>query len=157
MKYKYSVKTSVLSVVQIFLVIGLLLSPVSHATSFGPYRADLVRVIDGDTVELTVHVWPQMDITTSLRLQGIDTPESGWRAKSACERELGQQALQFTTQWLQGKAITVDGIEPGKFARRVLGRIESGAQSLADALLKAGLARPYHGGKRGGWCDEAGQ
>src|SRR5262249_6058564 len=37
--------------------------------------ADVLRVIDGDTFEAQVHVWPGMEITTKVRLRDIDAPE----------------------------------------------------------------------------------
>jgi len=56
----------------------------ARAEEYGPYRADVVRVIDGDTVVLDAHIWPGMTQRTHLRLSGIDTPlphsqPRGWR------------------------------------------------------------------------------
>ncbi len=39
------------------------------------YPADVIRVIDGDTFEARVRVWPGMDVTTKVRLRGIDAAE----------------------------------------------------------------------------------
>src|SRR5262249_46070067 len=65
---------------------GLLASPPGRAPSRGSdgsanmaltsvYAADLLRVIDGDTFEARIHVWPGLDVTTRVRLRGIDAPE----------------------------------------------------------------------------------
>ena len=43
----------------------------------GAHAAEVLRVIDGDTFEARVHVWPGIDITTRVRLRGIDAPELG--------------------------------------------------------------------------------
>jgi endonuclease YncB( thermonuclease family) len=41
----------------------------------------------------------------------------------------------------------------GKYARRVVARVETPAgEDLGRALLDAGLARPYDGGRRASWC-----
>src|ERR1700750_1770804 len=37
--------------------------------------ADVLRVIDGDTFEARVHLWPGLYVTTRVRLRGIDAPE----------------------------------------------------------------------------------
>jgi endonuclease YncB( thermonuclease family) len=54
------------------------------------HPAEVVRVIDGDTFEARVRIWPGMDVTTRVRLRGIDAPElharrySGGRRASWC-------------------------------------------------------------------------
>src|SRR6266702_1163320 len=45
---------------------------------------DVIRTIDGDTFEARVHLWPGRDMTTRVRLRGIDAPE----LKAACPQEL---------------------------------------------------------------------
>jgi hypothetical protein len=39
------------------------------------YSAEVVHVIDGDTFEARVAVWPGIEIKTRVRLRGIDAPE----------------------------------------------------------------------------------
>lgn len=39
------------------------------------YPADVLRVIDGDTFEARVRVWPGLDVDTKVRLRGVDAPE----------------------------------------------------------------------------------
>src|SRR5688500_17296733 len=39
------------------------------------YPAEVLRVLDGDTFEARVQLWPGLAITTRVRLRGIDTPE----------------------------------------------------------------------------------
>ena len=36
------------------------------------YPVEVIRVVDGDTFEARVRVWPGLDITTKVRLRGID-------------------------------------------------------------------------------------
>src|SRR5215470_4926396 len=48
------------------------------------HPAEVLRVIDGDTFEARVRVWPGIDITTKVRLRNIDTPEL--RARCPDER-----------------------------------------------------------------------
>lgn len=39
------------------------------------HPVDVVRTIDGDTFEALVHLWPGLDMTTRVRLRGIDAAE----------------------------------------------------------------------------------
>lgn len=39
-----------------------------------------------------------------------------------------------------------------KYGGRILAEVHVDGRSLADMLIERGLARPYHGGKRDGWC-----
>lgn len=50
------------------------------------HPVEVVRVIDGDTLEARVHLWPGLEMMTRVRLRGIDAPE----LKAHCpeEREL---------------------------------------------------------------------
>ena len=41
----------------------------------GGHAAEVVRVLDGDTFEARVRIWPGMEVTTRVRLRGIDAPE----------------------------------------------------------------------------------
>src|SRR6266852_1547239 len=41
------------------------------------HPAEVLRVLDGDTFEARVRVWPGIEITTKVRLRGIDAPELG--------------------------------------------------------------------------------
>ena len=49
----------------------------------GPIPAALVRVIDGDTIEVRARIWLDLDLTTRVRLAGIDAPE----LNGACPEE----------------------------------------------------------------------
>src|SRR5262245_27435236 len=64
--------------------------PPSGRPMVGAYAADLMRVIDGDTFEARVHVWPGLDLTTKVRLRGIDAPEMS--ARCAAERRKAEDA-----------------------------------------------------------------
>jgi hypothetical protein len=48
------------------------------------HPVDVVRTIDGDTFEALVHLWPGLDMTTRVRMRGIDAAEM----KAACPEEL---------------------------------------------------------------------
>ncbi len=50
------------------------------------YPAEVLRIIDGDTFEARVRVWPGLDVDTKVRLRGIDAAELHAR----CAGELAQ-------------------------------------------------------------------
>ena len=108
-------------------------------------------MIDGDTLEVPAHVWLGQRITTLVRLAGADAPEL--RSRCAAERQLAERATRFVASAIAGGGVRLHDVRHGKFAGRILARVEaaSGAD-LARTLLAAVLARPYAGGRRADWC-----
>jgi endonuclease YncB( thermonuclease family) len=120
----------------------------------GPVPAQVLAVVDGDTLEVRARIWLGQDIITRVRLAGIDTPE----ARSDCPRERGlaAAAAAFVQAQVQASSVRLRDIAYGKYAGRVLARVETAqGQDLGAALVRAGFARPYAGGRRAPWCDAA--
>jgi len=135
-----------------FLVLFALIVSAQAAETYGPYSAKVLRVIDGDTVQVAVAIWPGLSQVTKLRLAGVNTPEKRGKV-SDCEKRAGRAATAFTQAFLRGaRTVMVSGIRPGKYAGRMLGSIQVNGRSLEQALLAAGHARPYRGGRRQPWC-----
>lgn len=128
----------------------ILSAPALAGELYGPYRAALVRVIDGDTVELDLAIYPGLSSRVRIREDGINTPEK--RTSSPCEKVAGLAATAFTEVFLTDRELIVAGVREGKYAGRLLGHIYAGAEPLGLALQAEGLARPYDGGKRAPWC-----
>ena len=55
----------------------------ARPASRAAHPAEVLRVLDGDTFEARVHLWPGLDVTTRVRLRGIDAPE----LKARCMEE----------------------------------------------------------------------
>ncbi len=113
--------------------------------------ADVLRVIDGDTFEARVHAWPGIDITTRVRLRGIDAPEM----KANCRDEaIKADSSRVALQSILGQGgVMVAHIAPDKYGGRVVA--DASTRTTADvssAMLESGHARPYGGGRREGWC-----
>jgi len=121
---------------------------------YGPYKADMIRVIDGDTVKLGIHIWPGLVQQVNLRLVGVNSPES--RGVPDCEKEAAKKASEFTRGFIgNSQMVTVSNVELGKYAGRALGRIEvEGKGDLGEALIAVGHAHEYHGGHREAWCQD---
>lgn len=116
------------------------------------HPAEVLRVIDGDTFEARVRIWPGLEITTKIRLRGIDAPEM---SKPRCEEErlkalAARDALQAILD--QGD-VGVSAVALDKFGGRVIADASSRATpDVSAAMLGAGLVRSYAGGRRESWC-----
>jgi len=115
---------------------------------------DVIRTIDGDTFEARVHLPPGPDLTTRIRLRGIDAPE----LKASCPRELQMaEAATVALRDLLGQGdVAIYNIGPDKYQGRVVAEVATKkTDSVSAALLASGHARAYNGGHRFGWCANA--
>jgi len=115
------------------------------------HAAEVLRVIDGDTFEARVRVWPGMDITTRVRLRGIDAPEQ--HARCANERVKALGARDALRRILAQGAVGVARIGRDKYGGRVDAEVSTAQTAdVSAAMLAGGFARAYAGGRRGSWC-----
>ena len=114
------------------------------------YRAKVIRVVDGDTVDVDIDlgfgIWQKNE---RVRIMGIDTPESRTRDKE--EKKYGLAAKAYVERFLDDEWLTLKTAEfnaVGKFGR-ILGslyRTSSFAdQSLNEYLIEKHHAVPYYG------------
>ncbi len=117
---------------------------------------EVVRVIDGDTVVVDAHPWPGVTIRTSVRVDGVDTPEL--RGRCPEERAAAERALQAVIRILsRAAAVTVIDPRDGTYAGRVVARVEVDGTPLTATLIAGGYGRPYDGRtRRQPWCQEPG-
>ena len=137
------------------LVAGLLTLAADRAEA-ADYEWPITRIVDGDTLRVDAAAdLPGELAALSVRIRGIDTPEKGGRAKCDSERARGQAATAFTAEAVAGaRSIVIRDPEWGKWAGRVIADVLLDGRSLATALLQAGHARRYDGGRRGAWCGQ---
>ncbi|MGC1714878.1 MAG: thermonuclease family protein [Xanthobacteraceae bacterium] len=115
------------------------------------YPAEVIRIIDGDTFEARVRVWPGLDVDTKVRLRGVDAAEL--HARCASEFEQAQAARVALEKILSAGGVTVSRVGVDKYGGRIDATIATRATAdVSAALLNGGFARPYDGGKRGTWC-----
>jgi len=105
---------------------------------FGPYFAEVLGVYDGDTFTSEVRVWPGQINRVRVRIDGIDAPEM--RARDALRRMLA------------GGKVRLVNVRRGKYAGRMLAGVRVGGMDVGTEMIRRGLARPYHGGRRLPWC-----
>jgi endonuclease YncB( thermonuclease family) len=115
------------------------------------YPAEVLRVIDGDTFEARIRVWPGLDITTKVRLRGIDAPEL--RARCPEERVKAEAARDALSSLLSEGSVGVTHVGLDKYGGRVVAEASTRlTANVSERLFAAGHARRYAGGRREGWC-----
>ncbi len=126
--------------------------PIAHRLDLSiVYPADVLRVIDGDTFEARVRVWPGLDVDTKVRLRGVDAAEL--HARCASELEQAQAARAALEKILGEGGVTISRVGVDKYGGRVDATIATrGTADVSAALLNGGFARAYDGRKRGSWC-----
>lgn len=104
------------------------------------YNAQVVRWVDGDTVELTVDVGFKLTYTSHFRLLGIDTPERG--KPLAAEAKARANALAPA-----GSQVMIATAKDDKYGR-YLAYVSIGGATVNATLISEGLAKPYFGGTK---------
>ncbi len=115
----------------------------------GPVAAELLRVIDGDTIEVRAQIWLELDLTTRVRLAGIDAPE----LNGACaeERRLAQIARTALGDILGLGPLRLANIRHDKYGGRVIADVLLGnGRNVAAAMLAVGAAAEW--GSAPLWC-----
>lgn len=108
------------------------------------YRAEVVKVVDGDTLHVSIDLGLDVRIRVTIRLAGINAPEL-----STAE---GKEAKAWVQQWVED--VGIDGwvvVHTVKDRRekygRYLGHVFSvdgpGSEYLNNDLIVNGFAVPY--------------
>ncbi len=115
----------------------------------GPINARVVSVYDGDTLTVDADPWPGLTARTGVRVAGVDTPEI--LGKCQAEKDLAIRARDFVRATV-GVTVQLTNIRPGKYAGRMVADVWVDGRKLSDLLIAENLGRPYHVGRREGWC-----
>ena len=115
----------------------------------GEYPVEILRVMDGDTLEVEIdEIQVEGLKKQTVRIFGIDTPET--RTADAFEKACGNWSKKRANDFVSsdGQYILVTEFEDGGFSR-ILGDIRSPeGVMLSEFMLDEGLAVPYEGGAR---------
>lgn len=138
----------------VFLMLTVLPAAVAAETFGGPVQASVNTVVDGDTLDVTAHVWLGLNYTTRVRIRGIDTPEL--HSSCAAEKAMAEQARQRLVR-IAGDTVSLANVMDDKYGGRVDADVANAAGAdLKAAMLATGLAHPYDGkGARADWCPVA--
>ena len=114
------------------------------------YKAKLIRVVDGDTIDAEIDLGFKVYIKERIRFAGIDTPESRTRHKH--EKSWGLAAKCRVKDLLEYEdaefTLTTELQKKGKFGRILGTVILADGTSLSEILLDEKLAIPYEGGNK---------
>jgi endonuclease YncB( thermonuclease family) len=122
-----------------------------YSVARASHPVEVLRVVDGDTFEARVNLWPGLDITTRVRLRGIDAPEMKGRCGE--ERNKAEAAREALRAILDQGEVGIAQVSLDKYGGRVLASASTRTTpDVSAALLGAGMGRPYSGGQRDGWC-----
>tara|TARA_R100000353_G_C6487414_1_gene190808 strand:+ start:692 stop:1036 length:345 start_codon:yes stop_codon:yes gene_type:complete len=111
------------------------------------YKIELLRVVDGDTIDVRIDLGFNVWHKCRIRLVGINAPESRTRDKEEKKRGLAAKSwlidkLESAEDELEMKSYGV-----GKYGR-VLGEIYINEVNINELMVKEGHAVKYDGGKR---------
>ena len=110
------------------------------------YSCTVERVVDGDTIDVTLDLGFDILHKCRVRLYGIDTPESRTRNKD--EKVRGKMAGAFLKEAIEdGEKIVIQTKlkdSKGKYGR-VLGDIVVDDVNINQLMVKCHLAVAYHG------------
>lgn len=127
---------------------------VSSASIADSYRWKVIRVIDGDTLEVESSFLPKELGNLKVRVKSIDTPEKYPRSECEAEHKKALRATAYTKQFVTeaGSYLTFYNLQWDKYGGRVLADVQYKEQDLAASLIQKKLARPYQGEKKTSWC-----
>jgi len=113
------------------------------------YQCELIRVIDGDSLEANVDLGFDVFKKVSIRLYGIDTPEI--RTRDINEKVWGIAATERVKELLKanGNSFVIISRDYDKFGRSLAEiYLMTEDRTLNQILLDEDLAKEYYGGKR---------
>jgi len=116
------------------------------------YRVkQVLKVVDGDTIDVIIDLGFDVSFTSRVRLAGIDTPES--RTTDAREKILGVEVKDYLKKALEGATdivIRTEKADSSEKYGRILGWLFINRQtdSLNMELVNKGYAWSYDGGTK---------
>ena len=106
------------------------------------YKAKLIRVIDGDTIEASIDLGFGLRYETTIRLYGINTPET--RTRDLEEKKAGIAAKDRLSELMEqcNYKFILQSHGVGKYGR-CLGTLFIDDTNVNVLLLEEGLAEKY--------------
>jgi micrococcal nuclease len=109
---------------------------------------EVVKVVDGDTIDIIIDLGFDLTKKERVRLAGIDTPES--RTRDLEEKKFGLEAKTFLERRLKdgfGSGLKVKTEKDGKYGR-MLGWVTCGKTNINEEMVYRGYAWEYDGGTK---------
>ena len=115
-------------------------------TDFSYRVKKVTKVVDGDTIDVTLDMGFDILYQQRVRLFGIDTPES--RTRDKVEKVYGLKSKKFLQEQIKkAKKVSIKtykGDETGKFGR-ILGDVFLNGKSVNSLMCQKGHAVEYYG------------
>ncbi len=136
---------------------------VAQETAIEPYPlyvGEVVRVIDGDTLDVRVELWPGLQAVNSVRVRGIQAPEIRGAACPAEKQWAEDAKAQVGKLYPAGTVVRLENVEYDAFAGRVVADVRRWRSDrwlyLADELVERNLAEAWTpDGPDVDWCELA--
>ena len=131
------------------------MTPPSRKSCYNFRVVKINRVVDGDTIDVTIDLGFDLSKKERVRVAGVDTPEK--RTRDLEEKKLGKDATNWLKEKLEGAISGADDLiirtelvgGVGKYGR-LLGwlYIGDGDLSLNEEMIQEGYAWAYDGGTK---------
>jgi len=131
------------------------MTPPSRKSCYNFRVTEINRVLDGDTIDVTIDLGFDLYKKERVRVAGVDTPEK--RTRDLEEKALGKDATEWLKAKLEGALCGDDELSirtelvggVGKYGR-LLGwlYIGDGNVSLNEQMIEEGYAWAYDGGTK---------
>ena len=131
------------------------MQPPSRKSCYNFRVTEIVKVVDGDTIDVIIDLGFDLYKKERVRVAGVDTPEK--RTRNLEEKELGIDATNWLTEQLDS---AIDGEDDlvirteidggfGKYGR-LLGWLYIGedTESINERMIREGYAWEYNGGTK---------
>ena len=109
------------------------------------YKIEILRVVDGDTVDVRIDLGFNVWHKCRVRLMGINAPES--RTRDLEEKARGLAAKDWLIEELDGAEVEMQSHGTGKYGR-VLGTLIIDDVDINQKMVDKGHAIWYDGGSR---------
>jgi micrococcal nuclease len=107
------------------------------------YKAKVLRIVDGDTLDLTVDLGFGFTFRARVRLADFDAPES-FRPSCQAEKEHANEVVAFLEEVIpKGTEVLLDTNKTGKYGRWI-GDIEARGGDLVDWMKRLGFEKREH-------------
>lgn len=112
------------------------------------YKAVVLRVVDGDTVDLDIDLGMRTHTLERIRLDGLNAPEL--HSKDQSERDAAKVSADFLRSLLADPNVVIKTKKDSqeKYGRYLGTIFNSAGENVNEAMIKTGHAVPYSGGAR---------
>jgi len=84
------------------------------------YKATVINVVDGDTLDLRIDIGFKINIETRIRIARINAYETRLGSKTdQAQKELGIEAKQYVKNLIEGKEVLITTEKTGKYGRYI--------------------------------------